>query len=144
VARRASGGTGNAASPPGETHAERAASALRELAAPLRTSDDLTPLLGRIGDARVVLLGEATHGTLEFYGWRAQLSARLIGEKGFSFVAVEGDWPDCYEVKRYVRAYPGAAASDDDALRTFSRWPTWMWANWEVAEFVKWLRPGKV
>jgi erythromycin esterase-like protein len=97
-------------------------------------------LVDRIGEARVVLLGEATHGTLDFYGWRAQLSARLIGERGFSFVAVEGDWPDCYEINRYVRSYSGAAKSAGEALRTFSRWPTWMWANWEVAGFAEWLR----
>jgi erythromycin esterase-like protein len=114
--------------------------ALRDLVAPVRTSDDLVPLLDRVGDARIVLLGEATHGTLEFYGWRALLSARLIREKGFSFVAVEGDWPDCYEVNRYVKAYPGAASSADQALRTFGRWPTWMWANWEVADFAESLR----
>ncbi len=118
------------------------ARALRDLATPVRTSDDLALLLDRVGNARVVLLGEATHGTLEFYGWRAQLSARLIRERGFSFVAVEGDWPDCYEINRYVKAYAGAATSADNALRTFSRWPTWMWANWEVVEFVEWLRRG--
>ena len=72
---------------------------------------DLDPLLERIGDARFVLLGEASHGTREFYTWRAEISRRLIEEKGFSFIAVEGDWPDCYRVNRYVKAYPGSGGS---------------------------------
>jgi erythromycin esterase-like protein len=114
--------------------------ALRERATTLRTADDLEPLVDLFADARIVLLGEATHGTLEFYGWRARLSARLIADRGFSFVAVEGDWPDCYEVNRYVRAYPGAARTAKDALRGFTRWPTWMWGNWEVVAFAEWLR----
>jgi erythromycin esterase-like protein len=94
----------------------------------------------RCAGARIVMLGEATHGTLEFYGWRAMLSARLIADHGFSFVAVEGDWPDCYELNRFVRSYPGAAPSAHEALRGFTRWPTWMWGNWEVAAFADWLR----
>src|SRR5690606_9562497 len=72
----------------------------------LATYDDFTPLLDHIGDARYVLLGEASHGTSEFYTWRARISQRLIREKGFSFIAVEGDWPDCYTVNRYVKHYP--------------------------------------
>src|SRR4051794_28722693 len=78
----------------------------------LENNDDLTPLLDQIGDARFVLLGEASHGTSEFYQWRTRLSQRLIREKGFSFIAVEGDWPDCYKVNRYVKDY---AESGDDA-----------------------------
>jgi erythromycin esterase len=74
--------------------------AIRSLARPLRSAGDLDPLMARIGDARCVLLGEATHGTHEFYTWRAELSRRLILEKGFSFIAVEGDFPDCYRVNR--------------------------------------------
>jgi erythromycin esterase len=112
-----------------------------QVATPLQTQADLDPLLDRIGDARFVLLGEATHGTSEYYLWRARLSQRLIQEKGFSFIAVEGDWPDCYRVNRYIKGYDGNA--DDSAynvLNTFQRWPTWMWANWEVAAFVEWLR----
>src|SRR6476646_6129270 len=104
-------------------------SAIRSLARPLRTPADLNPLLERIGDARVVLLGEASHGTHEFYTWRAALTRRLIEEKGFNFVAVEGDWPDCYRVNRFVKGYPGAATNTETALATFRRWPTWMWAN---------------
>src|SRR5215218_3039012 len=71
---------------------------VRELAQSLRGVGDLDPLLERIGDARLVLLGEASHGTHEYYAWRAALTRRLIEERGFSFVGVEGDWPDCYRV----------------------------------------------
>ena len=106
----------------------------------LQDADDLTPLLDRIGDARYVLIGEASHGTSEFYTWRARLSQRLIREKGFSFVAVEGDWPDCYQVNRYVKGYDDAGNSALDVLHAFERWPTWMWANWEVVAFAEWLK----
>src|SRR4051812_672815 len=112
---------------------------VRDLSRPLRSPADLGPLMDRIGDARVVLLGEASHGTHEFYTWRAALTRRLIEEKGFNFVAVEGDWPDCYRVNRFVKGYPGSADSPAHALETFRRWPTWMWANREVEEFVGWL-----
>ena len=112
---------------------------IRSLARPLRTPTDLDPLLARIGDARVVLLGEASHGTHEFYTWRAALTRRLIEEKGFNFVAVEGDWPDCYRINRFVKGYPGSPDSPEAALSTFRRWPTWMWANEEVEELIRWL-----
>src|SRR4051794_12741974 len=69
---------------------------IQALARPLQNPKDLDPLMNAIGDSRYVLLGEATHGTSEFYTWRAEISKRLITEKGFSFIAVEGDWPDCY------------------------------------------------
>lgn len=87
-----------------------------------------------------MLLGEASHGTSEYYSWRARISERLIREKAFSFIAVEGDWPDCYEVNRYVRGLPGSAQSTREALGTFRRWPTWMWANEEVAGLIEGLR----
>jgi erythromycin esterase len=106
----------------------------------LRSAGDLDPLLERIGDARVVMLGEATHGTSEYYTWRARLSQRLIREKGFSFIAVEGDWPDSYRVNRFVKGYPDSGERARDVLREFARWPTWMWANWEVAALAEWLR----
>ena len=109
-------------------------------ALPLSDPADLDPLIERIGDARYVLLGEATHGTSEFYAWRAALSRRLIEERGFSFVGVEGDWPDCYRVNRYAKSYSDAGGSARDVLHAFERWPTWMWANREVAEFAEWLR----
>jgi erythromycin esterase len=111
----------------------------RQFAHPLKTLQDLDPLLERIGEARFVLLGEASHGTSEYYQWRARISRRLITEKGFSFVAVEGDWPDCYRVNRYVKGYPDAGKSARDVLHEFKRWPTWMWANWEIVAFAEWM-----
>ena len=113
---------------------------LRRAARPLSVSADLDPLLERIGDARFVLLGEASHGTSEFYTWRAELSKRLIVERGFSFIAVEGDWPDCYRVNRYVKAMRDAGRSAESVLHAFERWPTWMWANRETMSLVDWLR----
>ncbi|MER5267942.1 erythromycin esterase family protein [Actinosynnema sp. NPDC002837] len=110
------------------------------MAAPLRDAGDFDVLLDRVGDARVVMLGEASHGTHEFYRWRAALTSRLITEKGFSFVAVEGDWPACDRVDRSVRGLPGAPEDPRAALAAFDRWPTWMWANEEVVDFCRWLR----
>ena len=106
----------------------------------LRDESDLDPLLDAVGEARYVLLGEASHGTHEYYDWRARVTMRLVREKGFGVVAVEGDWPDCRHVDRYVRGLPGAAASGLDAVRAFRRWPTWMWGNEEVARFADALR----
>jgi erythromycin esterase-like protein len=99
---------------------------------PLDTAASLDPLLDLIGDSRFVLLGEASHGTSEYYQWRARISQRLIMEKGFSFIALEGDWPDCYRVNRYIMGYPEAGVSAYEVLHAFERWPTWMWANWEI------------
>jgi erythromycin esterase-like protein len=113
---------------------------IRQLARPLRGPGDLDPLMERIGDSRYVLLGEASHGTAEYYTWRAALSKRLIVEKGFSFVAVEGDWPDCYRINRFVKGLPDSGDRPRDVLSTFQRCPTWMWANDEVADLMKWLR----
>ncbi len=112
---------------------------VRALSRPLHSPADLDPLMSRIGEARVVLLGEASHGTSEFYTWRTAITKRLIEEKGFNFVAVEGDWPDCYRVNRFVKGYPGSSPTAAVALETFRRWPTWMWANREVQELVTWM-----
>jgi protein-L-isoaspartate(D-aspartate) O-methyltransferase len=97
---------------------------------------DLVPLLERVGDARLVLLGEATHGTSEFYRMRERISRELIVKKGFRFVAIEGDWPDAARVDHYVRhlEYPPSEWT------AFARFPTWMWRNNEVRDFVNWLR----
>jgi erythromycin esterase len=113
---------------------------IHSIAHTLNTPEDLDPLLDRIGDARFVLLGEASHGTSEYYRWRTTISQRLIQEKGFSFIAVEGDWPDCYKVNRYVKGYKDAGSNAREVLHTFERWPTWMWANWEIVALAEWLR----
>jgi erythromycin esterase len=112
----------------------------RDTALPLRGTGDLDPLMERIGDARVVCIGEASHGTHEFYAWRATLTRRLVEEKGFDLVGVEGDWPDCYRVHCSVTATRSAPQDPQEALESFERWPTWMWANEEVADFTRWLR----
>jgi erythromycin esterase-like protein len=117
-----------------------AAPASSAFAGPLQSSCDLDPLLERIGDAHYVLLGEASHGTHEYYTWRTAITKRLVMEKGFSFIAVEGDWPACYRINRYVKGYPEAGRTAPEVLGAFRRWPTWMWANWEVAALVDWLR----
>ncbi|MDT0645275.1 erythromycin esterase family protein [Zunongwangia sp. F260] len=106
----------------------------------LQNSEDLDPLLDRIGNSKYVLLGEASHGTHEYYAWRAQISKRLIEEKGFSFIAVEGDWPDCYKINKWIKNYPNSGENIQDVLKEFNRWPTWMWANWEIAAFATWLK----
>ncbi len=106
---------------------------------PLRNEADLDVLLREIGDARVVLLGEASHGTAEYYAWRAALSRRLIQEKGFSFIAVEGEWADSYRVNQFVRGQKQDSAAAVALLRQYNRWPTWMWGNYEVASLVTWL-----
>lgn len=113
--------------------------AVRRAAHPLTGDDQHDALLDLIGDARFVLLGEASHGTHEFYRERARISRRLIAEKGFNAVAIEGDWPDAYRVNRYVRGL-GNDASADEALAGFRRFPTWMWRNTDVVEFVDWQR----
>ena len=97
---------------------------------------DLNPLMERIGSARIVLLGEATHGTSEFYRMRERITRDLIVKKGFSFVAIEADWPDAARVDHYVRhfQYPPSEWT------AFARFPTWMWRNTEVRDFVSWLR----
>jgi erythromycin esterase-like protein len=97
-------------------------------------------LLERIGDAQYVLLGEASHGTSEYYQWRAEISQRLIRDKGFSFIAVEGDWPDCYRVNRYAKGFHDSGSDAREVLEAFVRWPTWMWANEEVVNLAEWLR----
>ena len=100
---------------------------------------DYDPLLNLIGEARFCLLGEATHGTHQFYRERAEITKRLIKEKGFTAVAVEADWPDAFRVNRYVRGL-GDDQNADEALGGFKRFPTWMWRNTVVLDFVEWLR----
>jgi protein-L-isoaspartate(D-aspartate) O-methyltransferase len=97
---------------------------------------ELAPLLERVGKARLVLLGEASHGTSDFYRMRAGITRALIEEAGFDFVAAEADWPDAGEIDSYVRHHP----ADRPRRKPFQRFPHWMWANTDVMDFVHWLR----
>ena len=112
---------------------------IRAGARPLRGVADLDQVLDLIGAADLVLIGEASHGTEEFYRTRAALTRRLIAERGFTAVAVEADWPDALRVNRYVQGQ-GSDASAGEALAAFRRFPRWMWRNTVVREFVEWLR----
>lgn len=105
----------------------------------LHTEKDLDVLLKEVGDARIVLLGEASHGTAEYYNWRAALSKRLIAEKGFDMIAVEGEWADSYRVNQFIKGPPRDSIQAVALLRQYDRWPTWMWGNYEVASLVLWL-----
>lgn len=110
-----------------------------EAITPLKTSEDLDLLLDEIGEARIVMLGESSHGTSEFYTWRDSITRRLVKEKGFSLIGVEGDWEDASPFNRYIKNsgdYPSAKV----ALQNFDRWPQWMWANEEIRAMGEWLR----
>ncbi len=114
--------------------------AVRRAARPLGSMHEgYDKLLERIGEARLVLIGEGSHGTHEFYRERVAITRRLIVEKGFHAVAVEADWPDAYRVNRFVRG-SNENPDADRALSGFRRFPTWMWRNREVLDFVEWLR----
>lgn len=114
---------------------------IRKHAVRFEDKSDLDTIINSIGDARYVLLGEASHGTSEFYTIRAELSKRLIQEKGFSFIAVEGDWPSCYRVNRYIKSYYAKPPQLEFLLiQSFTRWPSWMWANKEILDFITWLK----
>jgi erythromycin esterase-like protein len=115
------------------------AALIRDAARPVTGSaDDYDTLLELCGDAQVVLLGEASHGTHEFYRERARITQRLIEEEGFAAVAVEADWPDAYRVNRWLRGQ-GIDRSALEALGSFERFPRWMWRNQDVLAFVEWL-----
>lgn len=116
-----------------------AVNSIKQWAYPLGGIKDLDPLLKRIGNARIVMLGEASHGTHEYYVWRSYITKRLIEEKGFNFIGVEGDWPDCYLLNRYVKNYFNSGKGAYKVLHSFNRWPTWMWANWEIIALADWL-----
>jgi erythromycin esterase len=112
---------------------------LLENSVELKSISDLDILIEKIADAKYVMLGEASHGTHEYYTWRTHISKKLIEKKGFSFIAVEGDWPDCYRINRYIKGYENGGKDAYEVLHTFNRWPTWMWANWEVVALTEWL-----
>ena len=96
-------------------------SSIKQWAYPLQSKADLQPLMDRIGDARIVMLGEASHGTHEYYTWRSHISKKLIEEKGFNFIAVEGDWPDCYRLNRFVKGYDAENKNAFKVLHEFNR-----------------------
>lgn len=112
---------------------------LKSSAQPCTTVADLSSFLDCVGDRSIVMLGEASHGTHEFYSERAELTKLLVEKKGFNVVAIEGDWPDAYKVNQYIKSKV-QDTSAADALKGFSRFPTWMWDNTVVYEFVEWLR----
>ena len=114
--------------------------AVKNYALPFQSDADLSTIIEAIGDAKIVLLGEASHGTSEFYTVRAKLSKMLIEQKGFSAIAVEGDWPSAQHVNRYIKGYSESKENAQEVLKAFGRWPTWMWANEEIAEFIDWLK----
>jgi len=113
---------------------------LKKVMHALSDNASLNALIDDIGDRKIVMLGEASHGTHEYYTWRTAISKRLIEEKNFNFIAVEGDWPDCYMINRYIKSYKDAGTDVQSILKNFDRWPTWMWANWEIAALTEWLR----
>jgi erythromycin esterase-like protein len=113
-------------------------STLRAAACPLPGARHYDRIVSWVGDASVVLMGESTHGTHDFYAARAALTRRLIEEREFSAVAIEGDWPDAYRVNRFVQQ-SDTRARPEEALAGFARFPTWMWRNTAVVEFVAWL-----
>jgi erythromycin esterase-like protein len=122
------------------TASDAALAALGNAARPIEGhDDDYDELLAEISDRRVVLIGEATHGSHDFYLERARITQRLIEDHGFTVVAVEADWPDAYRVNRYVMGLSNDRSADE-ALADFQRFPTWMWRNTEVVQFVDWLR----
>jgi erythromycin esterase-like protein len=119
---------------------KQALQTINENSKPLRKIQDLDPLINKVGNCRVVMLGEATHGTHEYYSWRMAITQKLIQEKGFNFIAVEGDWPDCYTVNRFIKGKEGHDKTAIQVLQSFDRWPTWMWANWEMVQLCDWLK----
>lgn len=112
---------------------------IKKAAHPVKNEGSWDTLIQTIAKSRVVMLGEATHGTAEFYSLRRMISEKLITEYGFSFIAVEGDWPDCQRLNDYIQGKSNVRTAKD-IMRKFHRWPTWMWANDEVAPLIEWMQ----
>jgi erythromycin esterase-like protein len=104
-----------------------------------KTQDIIKPLFNRIGNAKLVLLGEATHGTHEFYQTRFDLTKRLITEKGFNIIAVEADFPDAYRINKFIQGRDDGT-TELEALSDFKRFPAWMWRNTVILEMIAWLK----
>src|SRR5258705_7115555 len=106
---------------------------------PLQGEKDLDMLIKEIGKARVVLLGESTHGSHEFYQWRSAITKKLIQEKGFDFIAIEGDWVDSYKVNQFIKGQKQDSLAVIELLKQYDRWPSSMWGNYETAALIQWL-----
>jgi erythromycin esterase-like protein len=110
---------------------------LRKQSVPFESMEDFSPLIDSLKDKKIVMLGESSHGTSEYYEWRSKISRELIENHGFSFIAVEGDWPSCAHINSAIQN-----KIDEDPIKTlshFSRWPTWMWANVETIGLMSWM-----
>ncbi len=123
-----------------DQHEDELSQFIRSRAVMLSNSGDLDEIIATAGSRRLVLLGEASHGTHEYYAWRDSISRRLIAEHGFRFIAVEGDWASLYALNRYVKHMPGSASSAKKVLEKLDRWPLWMWGNHEVVALAEWMR----
>lgn len=119
-------------------HDEELFNAIKNNAIILNSAKDLSPLIDQISNSKIVMLGESSHGTHEFYNWRRIISKQLITKHGFKFIAVEGDWPPCWMLNQFVRLETTKNAQQ--ILNHFNRWPTWMWANSDVLELATELR----
>ncbi|ADU31089.1 erythromycin esterase family protein [Evansella cellulosilytica] len=114
---------------------------IEKYAEPFSHTEGLQPLIENASHAKFVLLGEASHGTSEFYKIRSDITKQLIQHHQYSFIAVEGDWPSCYEINRYIKGIATEYKNGEDVLKkSFTRWPAWMWANYEMVELIEWLR----
>lgn len=114
---------------------------LEKYAHPIQDASSMDELIKEMASKRVVMLGEATHGTQEFYNIRRHISERLIRDHGFNFIAVEGDWPDCEKLNNYIQT--GLGENAQSIMKKFKRWPTWMWANDETASLIEWMKNFK-
>lgn len=112
----------------------------KEKARPLESASSLDAFISAAANKKLVMLGESTHGTHEFYAWRNLISRRLIAEHNFNFIVVEGDFASLYELNRYVKHLPGAARSARQVLTKLDHWPTWTWSNTEIEALADWLR----
>ncbi|REL38566.1 erythromycin esterase family protein [Rhodohalobacter sp. SW132] len=119
--------------------AQQAGDLISQNAIPFETADDFDELINQAGERTLVLMGEASHGTSEFYTQRAELSKRLIEEKGFNFIAVEGDWPAMSRINEYVKHIETGPGTLEEAMNYINRWPLWMWRNHEVKDLLSWL-----
>ncbi|WP_430039469.1 erythromycin esterase family protein [Peribacillus simplex] len=124
----------------GKTVRHNLVQSIIEQSVKLTSEADWDKLVQQVNNSKFVLLGEASHGTSEFYTARVEITKKLIQEKGFTFVAVEGDWPACQAINRYVKGYDLATKSARDVLKSFDRWPTWMWANEEMIDLIEWMK----